>query len=197
MAGYREFEGGPATTGPVRVPDAGTVSVAAGVLSIVIGLLILIWPGPTVVVLAWLFAIQLLVAGVLQLVAAFAGGTGSGVRVLLGLLGALSILVGLLCLRAPLQTAVVLALLVGATWVVSGIIGIVAALGSSTGRVWGVVSGLVSTIAGAVVLLYPEASVVALTWLSGIGFVLIGGAVVFSGLAARRSRTARAGASTA
>jgi uncharacterized membrane protein HdeD (DUF308 family) len=194
MAGYRQFEGDGATTGPLRVADAGTVSVAAGALSIVIGLLILIWPGPTVVVLAWLFAIQLVVAGVLQLVAAFAGDTGSSARVLLGLLGALSILVGLLCLRAPLQTAVVLGLLVGATWVVSGVIGIVAAMGSSTGRGWGVLSGVVTTLAGAVVLLYPEASVVALTWLSGIGLVLIGGAVVFSGLAARRSRTARAGA---
>jgi uncharacterized membrane protein HdeD (DUF308 family) len=68
----------------------------------------------------------------------------TGGRVLLGLLGALTILVGLLCLRAPLQTAVVLGLLIGATWVVGGVIGTFHAIndGPRGGRGWRIASGL-------------------------------------------------------
>ena len=47
------------------------------------GLLVLFWPGASVVVIAWLFAIQLIVSGILQLVAAFMddSGTGTGAHV--------------------------------------------------------------------------------------------------------------------
>ena len=131
--------------------------------------LVLVWPDVSIVVLAWLFGIQLIVAGILQLVAAFWRDNGVAARVLLGLAGAFSILVGLLCLRGPLQTAVLLGLLVGATWVVTGIIGIVHAIGAGHdhSRGWGIASGILSTIGGAIVLLYPGASIVVLTWLAG------------------------------
>jgi uncharacterized membrane protein HdeD (DUF308 family) len=137
----------------------------------------------------WLFAIQLVVTGVLQLVAAFAGDADTAGRVLFGVLGALTILVGLLCLRAPLQTAVVLGLLIGATWVVGGVITIVHALsaGPGSGRGWRITSGVVSVIGGAVVLVYPGASVVTLTWLLGIVLVVTGVMVLVQGFMARRA----------
>ena len=120
------------------------MSIGTGVLSIVIGMLVMFWPGATVVVIAWLFAVQLIISGILQIVAAFGDDSGTGGRVLLGLLGALSILVGLLCLRAPLQTAVVLGLLIGATWVIGCVIKIVYSFGAGAGnhRGWGIASGV-------------------------------------------------------
>jgi len=130
-----------ASTDPVPAePDtespasAATPTIAAGAVSVVVGVLVLVWPDVSIVVLAWLFGVQLIVAGVLQLVAACWRNNGATARVLLGLAGAFSILVGLLCLRGPLQTAVLLGLLVGATWVVTGIIGIVHAFGSGHGH---------------------------------------------------------------
>ena len=108
---------------------AYATTIVAGAVSVLVGVAVLVWPDVSVVVLAWLFGIQLIVAGILQLVAAFWRDDGVAARVLLGLAGAFSILVGLLCLRGPLQTAVLLGLLVGATWVVTGIIGIVHAIG--------------------------------------------------------------------
>jgi len=171
-----------------RVGRSPMLTIGAGALSIVIAVLVLV-PANTAVVIAWLFAIQMIVTGVLQLVAAFAGDAGPGGRVLLGLLGALTILVGLLCLRAPLQTVVVLGLLIGATWVVGGVIGIFHAINAGPGgdRGWRIASGLLFVIGGTVVLIYPGASLVTLTWLLGIVLLVTGVVLIAQGLFARRS----------
>jgi uncharacterized membrane protein HdeD (DUF308 family) len=165
------------------------LSFGAGALSIIIGLLVLAWPGATIVVIAWLFAVQLLVAGILQLISAFAEDASAGGRVLRGLLGTLTILVGLLCLRAPLQTALVLGLLIGAMWVVSGVIDVVQAIGGgpAPGRGWRIASGVLLAIGGAIVLVYPGAGLVTLTWLLGIVLVVNGILLVAHGFAARRA----------
>jgi uncharacterized membrane protein HdeD (DUF308 family) len=64
--------------------------------------------GPDGPVLAVLFGINLLVVGILQLVAAFSDAARRNGRGLSCMLGTLSLLVGLLCLRDPLQTLLVL-----------------------------------------------------------------------------------------
>jgi uncharacterized membrane protein HdeD (DUF308 family) len=171
-----------------RSPD---LILVAGALSVVIGVLVLSWPGVTIGVVAWLFAIQLLVIGVLQVVAAFSPADGAGRRIMFGLLGALSILVGLLCLRAPLQTALVLGLLIGATWVVQGVITTVTAIGSERGaeRGWMIASGVLSVLGGAVVLVYPGASLAVLVWMLGIFLIVSGAVLVIHGVVARRRVT--------
>jgi len=179
----------PETGSPAPAAHSTTPTIVAGAVSVLVGVVVLVWPDVSVVVLAWLFGIQLIVAGILQLVAAFWRDDGVAARVLLGLAGAFSILVGLLCLRGPLQTAVLLGLLVGATWVVTGIIGIVHAIGAGHdhSRGWGIASAILSTIGGAIVLLYPGASIVVLTWLVGIVLLVTGLVVLVHGLTARRS----------
>ena len=104
----------PETGSPAPAAHSTTPTIVAGAVSVLVGVVVLVWPDVSVVVLAWLFGIQLIVAGILQLVAAFWRDDGVAARVLLGLAGAFSILVGLLCLRGPLQTAVLLGLLVTA-----------------------------------------------------------------------------------
>ncbi|MHA6628504.1 HdeD family acid-resistance protein [Pseudonocardia sichuanensis] len=185
----RHEQGGASATGLTRIADSPGLVVGAGVLSILIGVLVLAWPGATIVVIAWLFAVQLIVAGVLQLVSAFGAGRETGGRVLSVILGALSILVGLLCLRATVQTALILGLVIGALWVVQGITGVVDAVSSEQGaaRGWAIAAGVLSVIGGAVVLIYPGTSLVALTWLFGIVLVVVGVVLVIQGIAARRA----------
>jgi uncharacterized membrane protein HdeD (DUF308 family) len=175
-----------------RVGESPGLLLGAGIVSVLIGVLVLSWPGATIKVIAWLFAVQLLVGGVLQLISAFAAGRGPGGRVLFALLGALSILVGLLCLREPLQTALVLGLLIGAMWVIQGVVGIVEAIGSEQGasRGWMVASGVLSVIGGTVVLVYPGASLVVLTWLFGVTLIAIGVLLIVQGITARRAHSA-------
>jgi hypothetical protein len=91
-----------------------------GTVMVLIGIATLVWPGASLLVVSWLFAVTLLVNGIVQVLRSVADtDAGGGRRVLFGLLGALSLLAGVLCLRSPLQTLAAIALLIGSWWIVS------------------------------------------------------------------------------
>jgi uncharacterized membrane protein HdeD (DUF308 family) len=52
--------------------------LAFGIITVLAGLLVLAWPGRTIVVIAVLFGIQLVVAGIFRFVAAFATDDATG-----------------------------------------------------------------------------------------------------------------------
>src|SRR3981081_373456 len=132
--------------------------LAYGILTLLAGLGVLVWPGETLLVLAVLFGVQLIVSGIFRFVAALASDdlTG-GTRVLLALLGVLSVIIGLWAVRHVLLTLLALTVFLGIFWVVNGAIEIFTAL-SHRGmpeRGWTAVMGLLSVLAGIVVLSYP------------------------------------------
>lgn len=154
-------------------------------LTLALGVMVLAWPKATLVVVAVLFAVQLLVGGIFNVVQAITADEASGgQRALLGILGAFSILVGLLALRSPLQTLAALTLIIGAWWLASGVVEIVTSFGKEVQhRAWRLFGGLVSVIAGVVVLVQPGMSLRALVWVLGVwlvvyGVILVGGAFV-------------------
>jgi uncharacterized membrane protein HdeD (DUF308 family) len=148
-----------------------------GAVTLLIGIGILVWPGASLLVVSWLFAITLLVNGIVQILRSIADSDASGGRrVLFGLLGALSLLAGVLCLRSPLQTLAALALLIGSWWIVNGVLTLIGAVSGSTegSRGWAAVLGVVSVIAGFVVLLQPGISLLALEFTTGIALIVLG-----------------------
>ncbi|HEU5473511.1 MAG TPA: DUF308 domain-containing protein [Actinophytocola sp.] len=169
--------------------------ITFGVLTLVFGVVVLIWPEPTLLVLAVLFGVQLFIGGVFWIVSAFAVDDASGWgRVLLALLGLLMIVVGILCLRGPFQTVAVLALLLGLTWVVGGVIEVVH--GFTGGGGWGIFSGVISMALGIILLAFPEATLVALTWLVGLALAVYGVTGILVGIAAGRGTESDAAART-
>lgn len=165
--------------------------VALGAVGVVAGVVVLAWPGATLLVIAVTFAIFLFVTGVFRLVAALASvePSGSG-RALLAIVGALSILLGILFLRRPFETLAVLVLLLGLFWIVAGALEIVHALGSPglPGRSWSIGAGVVSLAAGIVVLVFPSATLVVLVWLVGLQLLCYGAITVARGVLARRDQ---------
>lgn len=182
-----------------RMADHWGLVVAFGALTVLLGLAVVLWPGSTLVVLAVFLGIQLLVNGVFKIVSAFAASSvDGGVRALLGLAGALSVIVGLLCLREPMQTVVVLGLLLGAWWVVSGLIDIFAAvLGDSREKGWHVVMGIVSVLAGGFLLVNPELSLTALVIVVAVWLFGYGALAVVAGIRMRSLRDGHLGAAPA
>jgi uncharacterized membrane protein HdeD (DUF308 family) len=166
--------------------------VVEGVLGAVLGILVLTWPGATVGVLAWIFGALLIVTGVLHFVSAASAEAGAAGRVLSCVLGTLLFLGGLLCLRSPLQTALVLGLLIGIVWVVGGVVritqGVVQGRGAS--RWWRIAAGVLWVVAGGLVLDFPSASLVTLASILGIVLLLEGLCLVAVGLTTRRSPAA-------
>jgi uncharacterized membrane protein HdeD (DUF308 family) len=152
-----------------------------GIVTFVLGILALAWPGRTLIVVAVVFGAQLVVMGIFRFVSAFASAdlTG-GTRVLLALLGVLSLIIGLYAVRHILVTLLALALLLGIFWVVNGTIELFSALShrEMQGRGWTAFMGLLSIVSGIIVLAYPGISlrvlaVVLSIWLLVYGVMLI------------------------
>jgi uncharacterized membrane protein HdeD (DUF308 family) len=148
-----------------------------GIVTLLAGLFALGWPGRTIVVIAVLFGIQLVVAGIFRFVAALAvDDADGGTRVLMALLGVLSFIVGLYAVRHILVTIQALALLLGIFWIVNGAVETFAALShrGMRGRGWTIFMGLLSVAAGIVVLVYPGISLTTLAVVLGFWLVLYG-----------------------
>src|ERR1700724_2342298 len=113
--------------------------LAFGIITLLIGIAALVWPGRTLVVVAVLFGIQLIVMGIFRFAAAFASDdlTG-GTRVLLAVLGVLSLIIGFYAVRHVLVTLLALALLLGIFWIINGAVELFMALSlrGVPGRGW-------------------------------------------------------------
>jgi uncharacterized membrane protein HdeD (DUF308 family) len=151
--------------------------LAFGIITLVIGIVALVWPGRTLLVVAVLFGIQLIVMGIFRFVAAFASeDVSGGSRALLALLGVLSLIIGLYAARHVLVTLLALALILGIFWIVSGAVELFTALSHRqlAHRGWNAVMGIVSVLAGIVVLVYPGISLLVLAVVLGIWLIVFG-----------------------
>jgi uncharacterized membrane protein HdeD (DUF308 family) len=171
--------------------------VAYGVLSLLAGLVAIVWPGATLVVIAIVFALQLLVGAVYQFVFVFAIPQESGwLRALVALVAILSLVVSVYLLGHVGLTLLVLAILLGAYWIAQGAIELFIALGHPEirNRTWVVVSGLLSVVAGVIVAVFPGISLFTLTivlgaWLVFFGAILIGRGWMLRSFTRTRTRT--------
>jgi uncharacterized membrane protein HdeD (DUF308 family) len=164
--------------------------------ALVPGVIVLVWPQETLHVLAVVIGLHFLVAGAFSFVTAFGRSRpDSGSRPVHVLLALASVLVGVLCLRHPLQTVAALSLLVGALWLLSGLMTVYVAVADRDLAHRGLTcaTGALGVVAGIVVLGFPAESAVALARLLGLWLVLLGvaeGAVAFA-LRAGLRRAAR------
>jgi len=151
--------------------------LAFGIITVGIGIAALVWPGRTLVVVAVLFGIQLIVMGIFRFAAAIASDdlTG-GRRVLLALLGVLSLIIGLYAVRHIFITLLALALLLGIFWIVSGAVELFMALShrEMPHRGWNAVMGTISVLAGIVLLVYPGISLLVLAVLVSVWLLIFG-----------------------
>lgn len=164
-------------TDPMGFGRSWTWSLAMGIVTLVAGILLLSWPHETVKVIAVLIGLQFLVIGGIRFVTTLTRDeTGAGDRVLSYFLALLAILVGVLCLRHPLQSIGVITLLVGVFWLLGGLVtvGIAVASQELTQRGLTLAFGALGIIAGVVVLAYPVGSAVALARLLGLWLLLLG-----------------------
>jgi uncharacterized membrane protein HdeD (DUF308 family) len=156
-----------------------TVLVVRAVLALAFGLVALFWPDLTLLALAIAFGIYAILEGVASVIDAVRNRDRS--RWWLGLLGGLaSVVAGVLALIWPGITALVLAVVVGIWAVVAGAAQIATAfrLRMAGGRIWLLaLAGVLSVMAGIVILVWPSAGVVGLAMLLGVFAVVYGAAL--------------------
>lgn len=164
-----------------RLVDHWGLVLTYGLVTIGLGLVLVLWPEQTLEVLAILIGIQLILTGVFRLVLAVASRhVDGGTRAVVGMFGALALVLGLLCLRDPLQTVLVIGMILGVWWLAAGLVDIVGALRSreSHRRGWDLALGVLSVLAGGFLLVNPEVSlgvlvIVVAVWLFSYGFIAV------------------------
>jgi uncharacterized membrane protein HdeD (DUF308 family) len=170
--------------------------LVSGVLTIVLGAVVLVWPGPSILVASTMFGVYLLMSGFAELFLAFTLPRSAATRVLLFLTGAMSLVLAILSFRhfGDAYAVLLLSLWIGIGFIFLGVSENAVALSERElpGRGWYIVLGIMSVIAGAIVLVWPFDSIVVLTIVSGVSLVVLGLIQIVQGFQIRRdAKTAR------
>ena len=162
-------------------------ALTGGLIALLLGIVVLAWPGRTLVVLGVLFGLYLLVAGITQVVRASAHGLPGGLRALGLISGALSILLGLFCFRSVLQSVVLLGFWIGIGWLFRGVSATFAVLDAPAvpGRGWALFFAIITALAGIVLISDPIGSLATLALLAGVWLIVLGGAEIGHAFAVR------------
>ena len=153
-----------------------------GLFAILFGIVALIWPGITVQSLVLVFGVYAIVDGVLSSITAVGNRKQYprwGLVLLNGLLG---VAAGVMAIVWPGITALVLLFLIAAWAIVTGLFEVAGAIAlrrELKGEGWLVLSGILSILFGAAVVIWPGAGALALIWLIAsyaivFGITLIG-----------------------
>ena len=169
------------------VADHWGLIVVLGVLSVILGLLAIAYPGATIVTVSIFFAAWLFVSGIFYLISSFTRDGDTGSRVLSAILGVLSIIVGWALLRTPFQSVEVFIFVIGIFFLIQGVMTFIGAFARKAGRNWGIASGILGIIAGLIVLTYPISSAVTLALIAGIWLVILGIMQVIAGIQLRNA----------
>jgi uncharacterized membrane protein HdeD (DUF308 family) len=152
--------------------------LALGVLTLVAGAAMLVWPGQSIVAAGILFVVYLLASGVAQVIAAFTVYSSTASRVLMFISGALSIGLGVFAFRDFDNGAAVwlLALWIGVGFIFQGLSETVLAISVKElpDRGWYIFVGVLTMIAGVVMLAWPISSIAVLSIIAGVWLVVIG-----------------------
>lgn len=153
-------------------------TMISGLLAVVLGVVILAWPGKSIIVASVLLGIYLVVSGIAQVVFAFSLHVSAGSRILLFVSGAASLILAVLAFRhfGEGYAILLLAIWIGVGFVFRGVATTVAAISDPAlpGRGWAIFFGIITILAGIVVLAYPFDSLVTLTLVTGIWLIVIG-----------------------
>lgn len=173
--------------GESRMPWLGwEASFMLGVITLILGLVIAFYPSQSLIAIAVLLGIVMIISGTYHIARAIDGREHE--RVWRSIAGVLFLLAGLVLLRHLDLTIALIGIFVGFTWIVQGVMMLMESFSGRTGGVrgWTVLFGIISLIAGIVVVTAPITSLGALTIFLGIWFVVMGACEVIGSFITRR-----------
>jgi uncharacterized membrane protein HdeD (DUF308 family) len=158
-----------------------------GVLTLILGIIVSFHPSGSLNVIAVLIGILMILSGIFHLIRVF--DRDERHRIWAGLAGLLSIVIGVILIRHLHLTVALIGLIIGITWIVQGLTALIGGLagGVQEGRAWWIAFGVISVIAGIVVVSAPVTSVNALAVLLGIWFIIMGIFEIVAGFLLRRA----------
>ena len=167
--------------------DASVLSwflIVVGLLTLAVGVFFVASPHETLKVFTVIGGILLLVDGLLAIIGALVGVSES--RGLLAMVGVLSVIAGVVLIKKPFQTLLVLVVILGIWLVVVGIARFVSAFSRREGRGINIFVAIVDVIAGIVILSWPKPSLATLAVIFGIVLIIRGALFVYAGWLAHK-----------
>jgi uncharacterized membrane protein HdeD (DUF308 family) len=180
---------------PALLPHLWKSALLSGLLAVILGITVLAWPGISILVAAILFGAYLLVTGISQVIMAFSLHVTAGGRVMLFISGAAALILAVLAFRhfGEGYAVLLLAVWIGVGFMFRGVATTVAAVSDPTlpARGWNIFIGLISLIAGVVVMASPFESILTLAIVVGVWLIVIGALEVVSAFGIRKVAKAR------
>ena len=167
-----DYDDEPAAVG--MLAGSWQAALFLGVVTLILGLIVTFHPTTSLNVLAVLLGILMILSGIFHLIRVF--DRRERHRVWLGIAGLLFIVIGVILIRHLHLTRSIIGLVIGITWIVQGLTALIGGIsgGVREGRAWWIIFGVVSLIAGIVVVSAPASSLDVLATLLGIWFVIMG-----------------------
>lgn len=183
---------------PSLLPHLWKSAIVSGLLAVVLGIAILAWPGISIAIAAIFFGAGLLINGIQQVFFAFSLHVSAGGRVLLFISGAASLILAIMAFRHLGNAVLLLAIWIGVGFIFRGVATAVSAISDPTlpGRGYHTFVGVISLVAGIVVLASPFDSIGTLALVVGIMLVVIGIMEIVAAVAIRKATHAVPGART-
>ena len=164
----------------------------AGLASIALGVVLLVWPAPTLDIMFTLFGIFSLVWGIVLVIASIANKDEHGAWAVLLLLGILSSLFGLFLLGAPTYvTGLILLLMIAVRALVIGAVAVVLGLQSfgEKNKEWFLmISGVVSLLFGMYIFVNPRGGALVSILAISIYLIVDGGFLLASGVSSNSNK---------
>jgi uncharacterized membrane protein HdeD (DUF308 family) len=160
-----------------------------GLLALVFGLLAIAAPGASLIALTLWFGVFALVDGVFLITGAFAGRREHEHWYLMLLEGLVGVVFGLLTLRVPGITALILLMYIAAFAMITGVLRLVTAIRlrrEIEGEWWMAISGVAGVLFGGLMLMMPGAGALAMMIYIGAWALVVGVSLVFLALRVRR-----------
>ena len=172
---------------PSVLADSWLATLVLGVLTLILGIIVSFHPSGSLNVVAVLLGILMILSGIFHLIRIF--DRDERHRIWAGIAGLLFIVIGVVLIRHLHLTVALIGLVIGITWVVQGLTALIGGLsgGVQEGKAWWIAFGVISVIAGIVVVSAPVTSVNALAVLLGIWFIIMGIFEIVAGFLLRRA----------
>lgn len=148
-------------------------SFVMGLATLILGVIVAFRPSGSLVVITVLLGILMMFSGVFHIIAALDGPEQH--RAWRAIAGVLFIVGGIILIRHLQFSLALIGLIVGFSWVIQGVSSLIGGITHRAGRGgWSIFFGIVSVLAGVVVISVPVTSIVFLATFLGIWFAVIG-----------------------
>jgi uncharacterized membrane protein HdeD (DUF308 family) len=157
-----------------------------GILAIAFGMLAIVWPGETLLILITLFGAYAFIDGIFSIVAAVRAAERHIHWIALLLEGILGLIVGVVAFFHPGLTALAFLYFIAGWAIITGVLELFAALRLRKelgGEVLLILGGLASLIFGVLLAIFPGSGVLTVVWIIGIYAIVFG--VLLVGLSFR------------